>query len=502
MNPEIPERNAAPWRAGLVPSLGFFTATTLVIGGVIGSEIFRKPGVMAAQVGSPELLLAVWVVAGIITLFGALSNAEVASMIPATGGQYVFYERMYGPFVAFLYGWAVFAVMQTGSIAAVAYVFGEYATQFVRLPELHGPLASFALHLPFIGDITPFREIGVKGVATVLVVGLTTVNYLGVKFGGLVQDVFTLAKVAAMLALIGGAFFVPGVGDATNLTTPSASLHPSGLALCAALAAALQGAFWAYDGWAKITFIAGEVKDPQRNIPRALFLGMMVVTGLYLLMNLAYAYVLPIDVMAQSKLVAADVAERCFHGGGRWIAVAVMISTAGCANASVLASARVHFAMAGRGVFPRRLAVVHPRFHTPGASLCVQGIWSTLLLFSGTFDMLTDTLIFVSWIFYAASAYGVFVLRRKEPDAPRPYRVPGYPVVPWVFIIFAVLFLGLTIYHDIVTYRAAVTAGQPALLNFAFGLFLLLLGTPICFFYKKKNALAPVTAARSSSDRS
>jgi APA family basic amino acid/polyamine antiporter len=292
---------------------------------------------------------------------------------------------------------------------------------------------------------------------------------------------------AAMVALVIAAFFVPGAGNAANFITPSAIIHPSGLALWAALAAALQGAFWAYDGWAKITFIAGEVKDPQRNIPRALFLGMMIVTGLYLLMNAAYAYVQPIDAMAQSKLVAADLADRCFSGGGRWIAVAVMISTAGCANAMILASARVHFAMAERGVFPRCLAVVHHRHHTPGASLWVQGAWSTMLLFSGTFDMLTDTLVFVSWIFYAASAYGVFVLRRKEPDTPRPYKVPGYPVVPWVVVGFALLFLAFTIYNDVATYRAAVSAGRPALINSAFGLFLLLLGTPIYIFYERKR---------------
>jgi len=474
-------------RPGLVPSLGLFTTTTIVIGGVIGSGIFRKPGVMAAQVGSPELLLLVWLLAGVITLFGALTNAEIASMIPETGGQYIFYERMYGPFVAYLYGWAVFAVIQTGSIAAVAYVFAEYATEFVRLPEFSGPLAVFSCHLPLIGDITPFKEIGVKGLAAVLVVGLTAVNYLGVKFGGVVQDLFTLAKMAAMVALVLAAFLVPGVGDPANLVADSATIHPTGLALWVAMAAALQGAFWAYDGWTKITYIAGEVKEPQRNIPRALFLGMTLVTALYLLMNFAYAYVLPIDAMSQSKLVAADVAERCVRGGGRWIAVAVMISTSGAANAMILASARVYFAMAERGVFPRTLAGVHPRFHTPGVSLWVQGVWSALLLFSGTFDILTDTLIFVSWIFYAAGAYGVFVLRRKEPKAPRPYRVPGYPWVPWIFVVFALIYLVLTVYNDLLAYRAAVAAGKPALINSAFGVFLTLVGTPIYLFYRRRR---------------
>jgi APA family basic amino acid/polyamine antiporter len=473
--------------AGLLPALGLFTITMIVIGGVIGSGIFRKPGIMAAQVGSPELLLGVWLLAGIITLFGALTNAEVAAMIPETGGQYIYYERMYGPFVAYLYGWSVFAVIQTGSIAAVAYVFAECAAQFFSLPEASPALAAFKIHLPFIGDVLPFRECGEKSLAAVLVCLLTAVNYIGVKFGGAVQNLFTVAKVAAMLSLVLAAFLVPNVGKLANLTADSAFIRPQGLALVAAIVAAMQGAFWAYDGWNKLTYIAGEMKDPERNLPRGLILGMLFVTTIYMLMTLTYVYALPIDEMAKTKLVAADVAEKCFAGGGRWIAAAVMISTLGAANATILATARVYFAMARRNVFPQFLARAHPRFHTPAASLIVQGVWTVLLLFSGTFDILTDTLIFVSWIFYAASAFGIFVLRRKEPSTPRPYKVPGYPVVPWLFILFAILYLVFTIYNDFASYRAATAAGKAALLNCAFGLFLVLLGTPIYFFYRIKH---------------
>jgi APA family basic amino acid/polyamine antiporter len=291
-----------------------------------------------------------------------------------------------------------------------------------------------------------------------------------------------------MLLLMLGAVFLPNGGTLANLTTSSSVIHPHGLALVAAIVAALQGAFWAYDGWNKLTYIAGEIKEPQRNIPRGLIVGMLIVTAVYLLMNLAYAYVLPVDQMAQSKLVAADVAERCFAGGGRWIAVAVMISTFGTANATILASARVYFSMARQNVFPRLLGRAHPRFHTPAASLVVQGIWSVLLLFSGTFDTLTDTLIFVSWIFYAAGAYGVFVLRRKMPTAPRPYRVPGYPVVPWVFVVFAALYLVFTVYNDIVGYQAAIAAGKPAIINSALGAVLVFVGTPIYFFYRRQRS--------------
>jgi APA family basic amino acid/polyamine antiporter len=439
------------------------------------------------------LLLGVWVLAGVITLFGALTNAEIAGMIPETGGQYVYFDRMYGPFTAFLYGWAVFAVIQTGSIAAVAYVFAEYANQyFLKLPEWTGPAAAWSVHVRGIGDLAPLKDLGTKGLAAALVLLLTAVNYLGVKLGGLVQDIFTIAKVAAMFALMLGAFLLPTGGSAANLTVSSTVIHPHGLALFAAIAAALQGAFWAYDGWNKLTYIAGEVKEPQRNVPRGLIIGMLIVTAIYLLMNLAYAFVLPVDEMAKSKLVAADVAEKCFAGGGRWIAVAVMISTFGATNAIILASARVYFSMARRNVFPRFIGNAHPRFHTPAASLVVQGVWSVLLLFSGTFDTLTDTLIFVSWVFYAMGAFGVFVLRRKEPHAPRPYKVPGYPVVPWIFILFATIYLVFTVYNDVIGYQAAVAAGKPGIINSAFGSMLVLIGTPVYFYYRSRKSAIPM----------
>jgi len=476
---------------GLLPSLGLFSTIMLVVGGVIGSGIFRKPGVMALQLGSPEMLLLVWVLAGVITMFGALTNAEIAGMIPETGGQYVYFERMYGPFFAFLYGWAVFAVMQSASISAVAYVFAEYSTQFVPLPEFGPTLANWSCHLPFIGDVTPLREIGTKGVAAALIALLTVVNFLGVRLGGVVQNVFTVAKVAAMLLLVLGAFLLPTGGKAANLTAPSATIHLSGLALFAGIAAALQGAFWAYDGWNKLTYIAGEVKQPRRNIPLGLIWGMFIVTAVYLVMNVAYAYVLPVDEMAKSKLVAADVAERIFNGGGRWVAALVMVSTFGTVNAIILATARVYYSMAQANVFPKVMGSLHPHFHTPAGSLWVQGAWSILLLFSGTFDTLTDTLIFVSWIFYAVGAYGIFILRRREPDAPRPYKVPWYPVVPWVFVVFSGLYLGFTIYNDLVAYRAAVAAGQPAMINSAFGLALVFIGTPVYFFYRSRRKAVP-----------
>jgi APA family basic amino acid/polyamine antiporter len=468
----------------LIPALGIFSATMLVAGGVIGSGIFRKPGVMAAQVGSPELLWGVWLLAGVVSLLGTLSNAELASMMPHTGGQYVFLQRAYGPFIAFLYGWALFAVIQSGSIAALSYVFAEYTTRLMPLPEASASLAAFAFHVPLIGDVAPFKELGVKGLATAVILLLTIINYLGVRFGGVVQNIFSIAKMSAMVGLAVAVAVTPGVGQVKNLTADSTVIHPNGLAWWAAVAAALQGAFWAYDGWHKITYIGGELKSPRRDLPRSLILGILLVTGLYLLMSAVYSFVLPIDEMARSKLVAADVAERCFAGGGRWIAVAVMLSTFGAANAVILTSARVYFSMGGDGMFPAFLGRAHRRFHTPAASLVLQAGWSILLLFSGTFDTLTDTLIFVSWFFYVANAGAVIVLRRREPAAPRPFRVSWYPLVPVVFVCFGLVYLVLTLCNDVAAYRAAVAADQPALLNCALGLALVLSGTPIYFYYR------------------
>lgn len=475
-------------KTALIPALGIFSATMLVAGGVIGSGIFRKPGVMAAQVGSPELLLGVWLLAGVVSLLGTLSNAELAALMPHTGGQYVYLRRAYGPFVAYLYGWALFAVIQTGSIAALSFVFAEYSTRLIPLPTAPPDLAAWSIHLPFMGDVMPFSDLGVKGLATIVILLLTVVNYVGVRFGGIVQNIFSIAKMSAMVGLAAAVLLTPGVGQFSNLTTSSPVIHPTGLAWWAAIAAALQGAFWAYDGWHKITYIGGELRSPQRDLPRSLLLGILLVTALYLLMSAVYSYALPIDEMAKSKLVAADVAERCFAGGGRWIALAVMLSTFGATNATILTSARVYYSMSGDGLFPSPVGRTHPRFHTPAVSLVVQALWSILLLFSGTFDTLTDTLIFVSWFFYIANAGAVIVLRRREPTAPRTFKVPWYPWVPLVFIAFGLVYLVLTLCNDVAAYRSALAQGKPALLNCALGLALVLAGTPIYFYYRWKNS--------------
>jgi basic amino acid/polyamine antiporter, APA family len=471
---------------GLLPALGLFSTTMFVVGAVIGSGIFVKPGLMATQLGSSSWLLAVWVIAGVVTMIGALVNAEVAAMIPQAGGQYVFFDRMYGSFPAYLYGWSVFAVMKTGALASLAFIFSRGVGQFVALPELPAHLAAWSVHLPLIGDIQPMANFGGKLLATGLIVALTAVNYFGVKLGSFVQNIFAVAKASALVLIIGVAFFAPRNGTAAAVVAnPVTAVQ--GLALIGALAAAIQGAFWAYDGWNDVTYLAGEVKQPQSTLPRGLIVGMLIVMALYITTNIAYLTVLPISEMAGSKLVAADMVERCFTGGGKWIAIAVMISTFGAANGNVLAPARVFLAMARNNVFPALLGRIHPRYRTPATALIVQALWSILLVISGTFDTLTDMLVFVSWIFYAAGAAGIFVLRRTEPLTPRPYKVPGYPVLPIVFILFAICFLVLTVYNDTSSYLAALREGRPALNNSAFGVLLVLIGSPIYFLCKRRS---------------
>ncbi|OGU57310.1 MAG: hypothetical protein A2X64_06255 [Ignavibacteria bacterium GWF2_33_9] len=466
----------------LKSELGLIITILYVIGAVIGSGIFKKPALMAGQVGSPEILLGIWVVAGIITLFGALTNAEVAGMIAETGGQYIFFQKMYGEFTAFLYGWGIFIVIQTGSIASISYVFAEYSQYFLHLPRFSPEVEkAFMLHIPMIGDIYPIANIGVKLVTIGLISVLTFINYLGVKFGGHIVAFFTSTKLLLMLFFIFMALFLTS-GNTANFSTniPFADMPQKSIFL--GMIAAMSGAFWAYDGWNNVTYLAGEIKNPQRSIPVGLFVGTVIIITVYLLINLAYIYVLPITEMAKSTLVAADAAQKVLGTiGGGFVAALVMVSTLGTSNGTIMASARVYYAMSNRGMFFKSIGATHPKFFTPANALWLQLIWSALLVLSGTFDILTDMLIFVSWIFYALGAAGVFVLRKKMPDAPRPYKVWGYPWIPIIFIVFSFFFVIFTVYSDIVGY----IEGRNQMINSVFGLLLLATGFPFYFIFKK-----------------
>lgn len=469
-------------KESLARTLGLRSTISLVVGGIIGSAIFMKPALMASQLGSAWLLVSVWILAGGISFLGAVTNSEAAAMIPETGGQYIFFQHMYGDFIAFLYGWSAFAVFNTAGVASIAYVFSIYAEYFIHLPRLPKEAEHIVhLYFPGIGTIYPLENIGVKGLTIILVWALTFVNYRSTQMGDRVQILFSFLKVAAIIFLVVG-IFVFGKGSFAHFNHPSPY---SGWPLAFAIVAATSGAFWGYDGWNNITFVAGEIKNPQRTLPLGISIGLLITIGIYILMSLAYIYVMPIDAIAHSSFVGSDAASHAFgFGAGALIALMVILSTFGCTNGNILATARVTFSMARENRFFASIGKIHPTFKTPGNALLLHAVWTTLLILSGSFDMLTDTLVFVSWLFYALGAAGVMVLRKKWPDVPRPYKTWGYPFAPLLFIFSACIFLVMTLFNDIKNY----IDGNTPLINSLFGLALTLLGIPFYFYFKKKNA--------------
>ncbi|MBN8836653.1 MAG: amino acid permease [Sphingobacteriia bacterium] len=463
-------------------SLNFRSTIAIVIGGIIGSGIFMKPALMASQLGSPFLLLSVWLVAGIVTLLGALSNAEIAAMFPETGGQYVFFQKMYGNGFAFMYGWAAFAVFNCGGNASIAYVCAQYLHYFIALPQLPDTIVqSCRLHIPLIGNFMPLDNIGLKLVTMLLVMVLTLINYRSVQYGAGLQRWLTSLKIIAMLLLVGGIGF-SGKGN-MHFFTQNSSTMPVGLSLISAYMAAIAGAFWAYDGWNNISFVAGEVQNPQKNIPKSLIIGLLLCISIYALINTVYIYVLPIQQMASSSFVASDAATKVWGiGGGAMIALLVILSTVGTANANILATARVTYTMGKENSLFAWAGKEQNKYNTPGNALLLNACWSVVLILSGSFDMLTDMLIFVSWFFYGMSALGVFILRKKYAQKERPYKVWGYPLVPVIFIVFTLFFLVVTVYTDIKGYRA----GHTQIINSFWGIAITLTGLPLYFLFRKK----------------
>lgn len=464
--------------------LGTWACISIVAGAVIGSSIFMKPATMAAQTGSPIILLAVWVVAGIISLFGGMINAEIGCVLPETGGQYVYFRRMYGDFFAYLYGWAGFIVINTAAIAAIAFVFAQYTEYFITLPRFPESMEqSVQWVIPFIGKIYPLQFIGIKALAIVAIVTITFINYASLKWGAGIQLFFTVIKVAALLLLVAVIFF-SGNGSTQNFITPSASADFSTWGIIAGFVAATSGALAAYDGWNNLGFVAGEIKDPKKNIPRGLFIGIGICILLYVLTNQAYLYMLPVDEMKRSSLVASDALKGAVGvAGGGIIALLVMLSTLGASNGNILPCARIVYAMGEEKKFFAFTGKVHPRFHTPGNALWLQCAWACMYVITGSFDMLTDMFVFITWIFYGFAAYGVFILRRKMKQVERPYKTWGYPVVPIIFIAFAALYFVLTIYNDIDNY----VSGKAPVVNSVLGLLLTLAGIPLYYLFRRTN---------------
>ncbi|MDM7924712.1 MAG: amino acid permease [bacterium] len=424
----------------LLRALGPVATVAVFVGSVVGSGIFLVPNTIAGQIPGFLAIVLVWTVAGLLSWAGALSYAELGGMIPDAGGQYAYLREAYGRFPAFLFGWTEFLVVKAGSIAAVAVAFAMYVGYFVPQDlrtAYHATVYPLGVAIP---------EIGVKLVAMACIVLLSAVNAAGVRAGGWVQNVFTFLKVGALLGLVIAIFaFAKPPADVFRPLWPGAG----GSDLFRAFGLAMVAALWSYDGWNNTTYMAGEVIDPKKNVPLALAAGSVIVLGLYLAANAAYAYALPIRDIAASRLVAAD-AARVFMGsfGGGVISAAVLVSTFGTVNGMVLSGPRVTYAMARDGVFFSRLADVHPRFRTPHVSILVQAVWACLLTLSGRFDQLFTYVIFAAWIFYGLTASAVFVLRRKRPDAARPVRTWGYPVVPAAFILVAAAFVINTLVSD------------------------------------------------------
>ncbi len=429
--------------------LGFWDVLGILIGSVIGSGIFIVPAEIAGLLKAPLIILSVWGVGGLLSFFGALCFAELGAMFPEAGGMYVFLREAYGRLVAFLFGWTLFLVIDTGAIATLSMAFSSK-------------------YLPYFVPLSPAA---IKIVALVFVALLVGVNYLGVRYGAALQNGLMFVKFGAIFAVT-AIVFLFAKGNTEHFTTPAASQVVS-TGLVGAFGLALVRSLWAYKGWEATTFAAGELKAPERNLPMGLFAGTLVVIGLYLAINLAYLYVFPAAAIAGKSRVAADAVELIVGPvGGSAIAMVILLSIAGAANGNVLTAPRVVFAMAKDGVFFKALAAIHPERKTPHLAIVVTGVWAAILSVSGTFEQLATYVIFGQWIFFGLTAGAVIVLRRTRPDLDRPYRTPGYPFTP-VFFIAAALFISVN-----------TLIVQP--INALAGLAIIGLGVPVYAYWQRK----------------
>ena len=473
--------------AQLKPKLGLWASVSIVVGTVIGSSIFMKPATMAGQLGSPLLLLLVWIVAGVVSMFGGMINAEIGSAFPKTGGQYIYFRFLYGDFLAWLYGWAGFIVINTASIAGIAFIFAQYTGYFIELPNLPSHIEhAFALSIPFIGRFYPLENFGVKSLAIGLILLVTFINAKSLKAAGAVQVLFTILKLGALLVLVGAAFF-SGKGDFNYLTKTSVDFDNSYWIVFTSFIAATTGALAAYDGWNNLGFIAGEIKEPKKNIPRGLLLGLGICILVYVLTTEAYFYILPIDQLKQSPLLASEVMTKVMGGmGATFVALLVMISTAGSTNGNIMPCARVIYAMGEEKKFFSWTGKVDKKSNTPVNALWLQAAWGCCLVLLGSFDMLMDMFVFITWIFYGFAAYGIFIFRKKVPKDNSSFRMKGYPILPILFIGFAVLYTVITIYNDINNFMS----GKSPVINSIFGLALTAMGLPLYWWFRRKGKSA------------
>ena len=446
-------------RRELVKGLSVYAATSVVAGTMIGGGIFVVPSIMLRQVGAPMLVLVVYILAGLLSLFGALGYAELGAALPEVGGEYVYMHRAYGPAMGFLYGWTQFVVAKSGSIATIAAGFFLYLAYFFPglnqvLWQVPVQIAGHSLTLQLMG-----RQVG----ATILVLLLSGLNILGVRRSGRTQTFFTAAKLLVLFTLIVLGLAL-GHGSFEHFRTHVPTGVQSGL--FAAFGAATVATLWAYDGWNNLSMVAGEVENPQLNMPIALIIGTLLVIAVYVLVNIAYFYVLAPASIASTNTVAADTARQFLgRAGGAFIAIGVLISSFAALNGSILSGSRVPYAQARDGLFPQFLAGVHPRFRTPAAAIAAQSVIAGLFALTGQYEGLYTKVIFSEYLFYALVTAGIFILRRRAPELERPYCTWGYPLIPAIFVILSVAVLANTLHHqwsETVWGLALVGSGIPA----------------------------------------
>ena len=447
----------------LQPKLGLRAASFLVISVIIGSGVFKKIAPMAQELGTPWLILLCWFIAGIVSLAGALCTAELVSMYPNSGGEYNYFQKIYGRFFSFLYGWASFTVIKTAAISALAYIFAQSLNSLFPLPVLDSDFTFMGLRL--------FDNLSIKLLAASLILLLTLLNYRGVQFAEKLSSVLTYSMLIAIAF-----FLIVGLGakngSMSNLTTAAKGITTqlNGWVLMKALFLASLGAFWGYDGWNNIAFIGEEIKNPKRNLPLALGLGTLGVMAVYVLINFVFLYVLPIDYFIQinaspNKIAAVEVAGQISGNIGMvLVACLILVTTLNSTNSSILMSARMLYAMSRDKTFFKQAVSVHPKYNTPDNALFIQAFWAVLLVFSGSFDQLTDMLVFAAFLFYAATAVGLIYLRIKAPTAERGYKVIGYPVVPILFLLFCVTICVMTLInqpYEALMGMALIASGLP-----------------------------------------
>jgi basic amino acid/polyamine antiporter, APA family len=464
-------------------TIGFKSATAIVIGSVIGSGVYVRPADMAAVLGSPLLVFAAWIAVGIFSFFNAMIQAEVASMFPETGGQYVFLRKMYSDFWGYLYGWANFAVINTAGVVAICFIGAEYSNYFFHFPQPSQETVNLVrLHLPGLGNIYPLHNLPVKLLTICYLIILTSINYRSTLFGTRFQGWVTAIKLASIATIVLGAFF-SSQGSFSNLTAHSVTINPTGLPLMLAFSAACTGALYAFDGWGNIMFVSGEIKNPQKTLPVALLSGILVTIFCYVGVTAAYLLMLPVDTLAHSKLAASDAATIAFgKGGAAIIAAFIIISTLGCVNGNILTPPRLTFAMARHKEFFSFAGKVHSKNQTPGNAILAHLGWMIFIVVIGNFYLLADMFIFVTWCFNLMMIAGLFVLRRKMPNADRPFKVWMYPVLPAVIFVFTLGYLIMSLYTDIDNYLS----GKTELIYSLFGVLLTLLGVPLFWYFRKK----------------